>query len=412
MKFERLGIDRATLLSLPLGLGSAIFLVQVALGTILFATFQEFVPNELGAGDAWAGYLLGAYGAARFVFETPTGAISDRIERKLGLLVGFASMLPAVTLMGLYQDYHAYLLFAAMLGVGTAFLWPAAYAISADLYGEASRGKVAGFLNLCQLLGFGTGALGGALVVERFPNVMFILAGATIGTAWVVVLAFIPTYRGGRLWGWISVEQRPSVWSIMTARMAFLSVLILASTTAVAMLVPAIRPYGEDVLDRSFATLALALAPALVLGALFFIPAGHMADRIGRQAPFILGQFMVVLGLLTVAGTTSLLVAGLGAFLIFVGNVFSVPAWNAAIMDLAPDAYRGTLIGLTVALTGLGLAIGPAAGGMLTAEYGAPATFRIVAAISAGTGLAVLVYARIYGLGIPNAPPGRSRTQL
>jgi MFS family permease len=391
-----LGIDRATISSLPFGLGAAIFLVQVALGTILFATFQEFVPNELGAGDAWAGYLLGAYGAARFVFETPTGAVSDRIERKLGLLVGFASMLPAVVLMGIYQEYQAYLLFAAMLGVGTAFLWPAAYAISADLYQETSRGKVIGFLNLCQLLGFGAGALGGALVVESFPNVMFFVAGIAIGVAWVVVLAYIPSYRGGRLWGWLPPVQRPSIWSILSVRLVFLSALILATTTALAMVVPAIRPYGEDVLGRSFATLTLALTPALILGSLFFIPAGHMADKLGRPAPFILGQFLVVLGLLTVAATVSLPVAAMGAFLIFVGNVFSVPAWNAEIMDLAPEVYRGTLIGLTVALTGLGLAIGPAVGGTLTAEYGAPTTFRVVAAICAFVGLAVTLYAWVY----------------
>ena len=407
VRLARFGIDGATLSSLPFGLGAAIFLVQVALGVILFATFQEFVPNELGASDAWAGYLLAAYGLARFVFETPTGAISDRIERKLGLLVGFASMVPAVLLMGIYQQVHAYLLFAAMLGVGTAFLWPAAYAISADLYPQESRGKVVGFLNLCQLLGFGAGALSGALVVEAAPTVMFVIAGFSIAIAWLVVLAFIPTYRGGRLWGWVSHPRRASIWSIMSIRLAFLSALILVATTALAMVVPAIRPYGEDVLHRSFATLTLALTPALVLGALFFIPAGHMADRVGRSTPFILGQFLVVLGLLTVAATASLFVAACGAFLIFVGNVMSVPAWNAAIMDLAPATHRGTLIGLTVALSGLGLAIGPAAGGALTAEYGAPATFRIVAGLCAVTGLAILAYARIYDSHRPETAPGR-----
>jgi MFS family permease len=131
-----------------------------------------------------------------------------------------------------------------------------------------------------------------------------------------------------------------------------------------------------------------------------------MADRFGRSTPFILGQFLVVLGLLTVAATQSLVIAACGAFLIFVGNVMSVPAWNAAIMDLAPASHRGTLIGLTVALSGLGLAIGPAAGGALTAEYGAPVTFRFVAAICAATGLAIWAYARIYESRLPASTPG------
>ncbi len=401
MRLARFGIDGATLAAMPFGLGAAIFLVNVGLGTILFATFQEFVPNSLGASDAWAGYLLGAYGLARFTFETPTGAVSDRIERKLGLLIGFASMLPAILLMALYQQVHAYLIFAAMLGVGTAFLWPAAYAISADLYESASRGKVIGFLNLCQLLGFGAGALSGALVVEARPNAMFSIAGISIAIAWIVVLVFIPTYRSGGLFARVVAEKRPSIRSIMTVRMAVLSALILSATAALAMVVPAIRPYGEDVLNRSFATLTLALLPALVLGAVFFIPAGHMADRMGRSTPFILGQVLVLSGLLTAAETTTLAIAVFGAFLIFVGNVLCVPAWNAAIMDLAPESHRGTLIGLNVALSGLGLAIGPIVGGALTAAYGAPTTFRVAAAFSAVIGLTIWGYSRVYG----NEPP-------
>jgi MFS family permease len=178
-----------------------------------------------------------------------------------------------------------------------------------------------------------------------------------------------------------------------------LSALILAATSALAMVVPAIRPYGEDVLGRSFATLTLALTPALVVGALCFIPAGHMADRFGRSNPFILGQVFLVAGLLAVGATDSLLLAAMAAFLIFVGNVFSVPAWNAAIMDLAPESHRGTLIGLTVALGGLGLAIGPLTGGEITDQFGPQVTFRAAAAVCAVVGVAIWLYARAYGDG-------------
>ena len=151
----------------PYPLGLAIFLVQVAIGILLFATFQEWVPTALGTSDAWGGYLLAAYGAARFVFETPTGAISDRIERRFGLLAGFSLMIPAIGLMMFVRNEYAFLAFAAQLGFATAFLWPAAYAISADLYAPDRRGKVIGFLNLAQLLGFGVGALGGAVLVTE-----------------------------------------------------------------------------------------------------------------------------------------------------------------------------------------------------------------------------------------------------
>ena len=146
----------------PYVLGLSTLFVQVALGIILFATFQKWVPAELGVSDGWGGYLLAAYGAARFAFEAPTGAISDRVERRLGLLIAFTLMIPAIALMTFVRDERVYLLLAAQLGFATSFLWPATYAMSADLYPPERRGAVVGFLNLAQLLGFGAGALAGA----------------------------------------------------------------------------------------------------------------------------------------------------------------------------------------------------------------------------------------------------------
>ena len=129
------------------------------------------------------------------------------------------------------------------------------------------------------------------------------------------------------------------------------------------MVVPAIRPYGENDLGVAFEKLTVALIPAVVLGVALYIPAGHLSDRFGRMRPFFAGEALVVLGLLVCAQTTSLEVAAVGAAILFAGNVLTVPALNAAVLDLAPESHRGTLIGFTVALSGLGLAIGPAQAG-------------------------------------------------
>ncbi|HEY4668381.1 MAG TPA: MFS transporter [Tepidiformaceae bacterium] len=382
--------------SYPYPLALAIFLLQIALGIILLATFQVFVPDELGTSDAWPGYLLGAYGAARFVFETPTGAISDRIERRLGLLIGFACMLPAILLMLFVQDSVAYLLFASFLGLGTAFIWPATYAISADLYPPDRRGKVIGFLNLAQLLGLGVGTMGGAFLVQYLSPTQFLAALGAISGAFVAALIGVPNYRGGRTFGRIQSERRPSVWSLMSFQLAVLSALILATSVAMSMLIPAIRPLGEQELGISFAMLIVALIPAIVVGALLYVPAGHLSDRFGRTGPFLGGQIMVVVGLVVISSAGWLPVAMLGAIILVTGNVVSVPAWNAAIMDLAPVTHRGTLIGLSVALSGLGLAIGPALGGLVLEAANPPAVFNAAAILSALAGAGIFAYGRAF----------------
>lgn len=386
--------------SYPYPLALAIFLVQVALGILLFATFQQWVPAELGASDAWGGYLLGAYGGARFLFETPTGAISDRIERRLGLLLGFALMLPAIATMALARNEHLFLPLAAALGFATAFLWPATYAIAADLYEPGRRGKVIGFLNLAQLLGFGAGALAGAFMVESADVPQFAVAFVAVSAAFAAALRGIPNYRGQRLFARVRAPDRPPIRSIVSRRLVALSAIILGASIALAMVVPAIRPYGQHQLDISFAALTVALIPAVVAGAALYIPAGHVADRHGRWRPLFAGQGLTSAGLLVVAATTSLWLAIPAAMVVFAGNVLTVPAWNAAVMDLAPESHRGTLIGLSVALSGLGLAIGPALGGFVVGQWNAPAAFRAAAALAAATALAIVVYARRYG-GLP-----------
>ena len=385
----------------PLPLALAILLVQGALGIILFAAFQEWVPRELDTSDAWGGYLLAAYGAARFLLETPTGALADRVERRAGLLLGFLLMLPAIALMGAVRDARAYLAFAAMLGAATAFLWPAAYAIAADLYPVDRRGKVIGFLNLAQLAGFGIGALGGAFLVDHAGGrELFGAAAVSVGLAFAAALLGIPNYRGGSLFRRVDGPARPPLRAVLTGRVAALAGLILLASIALAMLVPAIRPYGERELGVTFSRLTLALVPAVAVGVLLYIPAGDLADRFGRWKPFAAGQLCLVAGLLVLAATASLPVAMGAATLVFAGNVLTVPAWNAAVMDLAPESHRGTLIGLSVALSGLALALGPALGGFVVGRWGAQAAFLVSALLAALAAAAIAAYAR-------GAPPAR-----
>lgn len=237
------------------------------------------------------------------------------------------------------------------------------------------------------------------MVVERAGGVLFVIAIGAILAAALTVGTAIPAYGAGRLFGWQRHERRPAIWSIMSRRLVALAGLILAASTSLSMAVPAIRPYGQHELGVSFATLTVALIPAILAGAAFYVPAGHAADRFGRTRPFLAGQVLVVSGLLIVAGTETLVVAAAGAVVVFLGNVLAVPAWNAAIMDLAPVTHRGTLIGLSVALSGLGLALGPAIGGLVVQHAGAPAAFRAAAGLSACAGLATWLYGRAYGPG-------------
>lgn len=373
---------------LPYNLAVVVLLVQVALGLVLFAGFQEYVPDHLAVDSGWAGYLLAAYGAGRFLFEGVTGAVSDAVERKLGLVAGFALMAPAIGLMAVVENRLAYLGLAVLLGLGTASLWPGVYAIATDLYPAAWRGRIVGFLNLAQVTGFGLGALLGAFLVAPAPGGLFAIAIGSVALAALVVLGRVPRYQSEAR----AMAARPSFRAILTPRLATFSTVVLLASLALSMIIPAIRPYGTEVVGVSFARLTVALIPAVVISAVLFIPAGHAADRFGRTPLFVMGQVCMVVGLATLAATASLPVAAGAAALVMGGNVLAVPAWNAVVMDLAPPSHRGTVIGLSVALNGLGLAAGSALGGLVVHTLGPAEDFGVGAALAAAATAAILAH--------------------
>ncbi len=391
---------------MPLALGGTVFLVQVSVGLVLFATFQQYVPTELGTGDAWPGILLTAYGIGRFAFETPGGAITDRVGRRIGLLIGFTMMTPPLMLMAVAPSPWIFLGLSLWLGLGNAFLWPAAYALSADLYNPEWRGKVSGFLNVCQLTGWGAGAFAGAMVVESFPMMQFAIALGVVGVAALLVWAWLPSPRTPAMMHFR--EKRPSMWSVMSVRVAFMVGLILVSSSSSGMLIPAIRPFGEDQLDASFATVTLGLGPALIIGAALYVPAGQVADRFGRILPFVVGQFLVFVSLLALSSSGDIVTAAILAIFVFSGYTISIPAWSSAMMDLAPESHRGALIGLSVAASGLGLGLGPTIGGVVAEVWDAVATLRTAALMSGVAGLGIWIYWKTYGNSRAGAVPAHA----
>ena len=406
---ERRDQWRARITGLPYALALTLGLSQLALGIMLFAAFQEFVTRELGASDAWPGYLLGCYGGARVASDLPAGALSDRRSRKFGVLLGSAVSLPAVVLVATVREPAAYLAFAAMLGIGSALIWPAAYAMAADLYPREVRATVVGALNVGQILGFGLGALIGAVLVDQHWQSMFATAAGVVLAAFAVTLLAVPSYRNHDADGAARLRPR-DVAAIVSPQLALLGGLVLAATVSVTLVIPAIRVFGEDELGLTFSEVTAYLVPGILVAGALYLPAGWLADRAGRELPFIVAQGMVVAGALMIAETRSAPVASAGATLMFAGYVFAIPAWGAAVMDLAPEWSRGALIGLTVSLASLGLTIGPVVGGAITEAWDAPAAFRVSSGAAFATALAIGAYwLRFGGAGPPEPGPDGPR---
>lgn len=136
-------------------------------------------------------------------------------------------------------------------------------------------------------------------------------------------------------------------------------------------------------------TVSLVQVASTLPNFLFALPAGALTDIVDKRQFLIIAQIattivaavfagLVWLGLVTPA---SLLVF---TFLIGAGSAFSMPAWQAIVPLLVPKAHLARAVAANSVGLNVSRAVGPAAGGAITAAFGIAAPFWINAASNFG----------------------------
>jgi MFS family permease len=171
----------------------------------LSAASQAGLVNNLNDGMAWGllplfyashglaiaevGILAAAYPAVWGLGQIGTGALSDRIGRKGLIVVGMLVQAGAIGLIAAASTFGVWLLAAALLGLGTAMVYPTLLAAVADVAAPSWRGAAVGVYRLWRDLGFAAGAIVGGILADR-AGMPFAIAviGVLTAASGVVVL--------------------------------------------------------------------------------------------------------------------------------------------------------------------------------------------------------------------------------
>jgi MFS family permease len=130
---------------------------------------------------------------------------------------------------------------------------------------------------------------------------------------------------------------------------------------------------------------------SFAIGLLVFRPGlGRLADQRGRKLVLLIGVVVAALAPLCYLFTQSLPL--LMAIRVFHGISIAAftTAYSALIVDLAPPAQRGELIGYMSLTNPIGMAIGPALGGYVLAAAGYTPLFLLAAGLGFGATLCAL----------------------
>lgn len=162
----------------------------------LSSASQAGLVNNLNDGLAWGlfpiffaagGLTVGQIGVLSFtypavwgMFQLWTGALSDRWGRKW--LTAGGMLLQGAALFGvaLSSGYRAWLMAAAMLGVGTAMVYPTLLAVIGDVAHPRWRGSAVGVYRLWRDSGYAVGALLAGFLADRFGMEVAIAAVAAL----------------------------------------------------------------------------------------------------------------------------------------------------------------------------------------------------------------------------------------
>ncbi len=342
----------------------AIVLMEIVHGIQAMALFPLYLTEVLGSSVTVVGAVISAYLIVDVVTRTPAGWLADRWGRKTILLMGVALSVPPLVLMMGARSSSTFLLLNALNGLGAGCIWPAIYATVADTYRRSERGLIMGLLSTVMLGGLALGPISGNLLLGLTSyRATFLICIGLVCLVFILVLVFARETRVAEQLHAATVD-RDHLGSL-TGELVLLGSIALLLTVSLAFLLPIISLYGAEVLRVDKVTMGLMLAIPGTVTALALLPAGYLADRLGRKPPIVAGLALLTLCYAGAPTTTNLLVVTAGATCAGLGYALAVPAWNALAMDRIPTESRGLLLGAVATVQGAGLAIGPIIGGLL-----------------------------------------------
>ena len=151
---------------------------------VLASASQAGLVNNLNDGLAWglfplffaaAGLSLRQIGVLAFIYpavwggaQLLTGALSDRVGRKWLIAAGMLLQGGALAAMVLVHGFIPWLMTGALLGVGTAMVYPTLLAAVGDVADPAWRGSAIGMYRLWRDGGYAVGALLAGILADTF----------------------------------------------------------------------------------------------------------------------------------------------------------------------------------------------------------------------------------------------------
>ncbi|MHB8392041.1 MAG: MFS transporter [Acidobacteriaceae bacterium] len=351
-----------------------VFFVGLMIGmerTVLPAMSQDFGVRK---GDfIFLTSFVISFGLVKGILNFVAGSWSDRIGRKRVLLLGWVAGIPIPLLIFFAPNWWWIVAANVFLGINQAFTWTMTVTSQIDLAGSDQRGLAIGINEAMGYVAVGlAGVITGYLAVPYGPRWALLGFGLMVIALALILLLWIQDTIA-----WVHAEhaqnqQRPGttapaktagMWATFV-RVSFRDVTYRAlcqggaankvADTLVWVLFPVyFRLHGLSVVRIGWVTGIYAMVWGLSQ-----LWTGHLADRIGRKLPLVLGFALLAAGLIGTALVADFATWMMTATVMGLGMALLYPNLIAAISDVAPALERGQILGTYRYWRDTGYAIG------------------------------------------------------
>ncbi|WP_092895849.1 MFS transporter [Rhodobacter sp. 24-YEA-8] len=164
--------------------------VEKFVDALVWALVPVFLIGK-GASLIEIGWITGIYGFVWGGSQLWTGPLSDRIGRKVPIVLGFFICAAGVLAFPFLTGVAAWGIAAAVIGVGMALLYPTLIAAMGDIASPAWRGSALGVYRFWRDLGYAIGALAMGLIADAsgMPEAGFWFTGIAMAVSglWLVL---------------------------------------------------------------------------------------------------------------------------------------------------------------------------------------------------------------------------------
>lgn len=353
-----------------------LFIIIFVRGAVLVSLLPIYGAKTLGLTSDVIGVAISAHYITDTLLKMVIGYLLDRFSVRIIVQTGLILSLAGVYLLQFAELPWLFISAAALYGIGMSPLW----IVCLTKVTEENRATQMGVLYTIWMIALGSGPIVCNILLDRSVSFTYQLLVSLSVLA--CLLAFFMSRERVVTPNRLPLTQQFAILKERLKHMKLLLPGMILQTTGASMLVPILPSFADHKLGLSGAQYSILLTVGGLCAAAGLIPMGKLSDKLGGKKWFlVIGFAIFALALCLLAYGFTFWYCLLIAVALGVSYAAVLPAWNALLAAYVPPKQEGLGWGILSTIEGIGVMIGPIAGGFIAAWSGESAVFWVSATL-------------------------------